>query len=44
MKATAVFMNIGRGQTVNEDDLILALQQGTIAGAVLDVFPIEPLP
>jgi phosphoglycerate dehydrogenase-like enzyme len=44
MKSTAVFMNIGRGQTVKEDDLVLALQQGAIAGAVLDVFQIEPLP
>lgn len=44
MKKTAVFMNIGRGPTVQETDLIKALKEGTIAGAVLDVFKVEPLP
>ena len=44
MKPTTVFMNIGRGQTVVEDDLIEALQSGKIAGAVLDVYTVEPLP
>jgi len=44
MKKTAVFMNIGRGTTVNEDDLATALKDGTIAGAVCDVFKVEPLP
>ena len=44
MKQTAVFMNVGRGKTVNEADLVHALQQGTIGGAVLDVFEAEPLP
>jgi phosphoglycerate dehydrogenase-like enzyme len=43
MKKEAVFMNIGRGTTVDEDDLANALSQGTIAGAVLDVFKVEPL-
>ena len=43
MKKTAAFMNIGRGQTVNEDDLVKVLQDGKIAGAVLDVFYTEPL-
>lgn len=43
MKKSAVFMNIGRGQTVKEDELIVALQQGVIAGAALDVFAVEPL-
>ena len=44
MKPTSVFMNIGRGPTVKEEDLIVALQDGKIAGAVLDVFKKEPLP
>ena len=36
-------MNIGRGTTVDEDDLAHALNTGKIAGAVLDVFKQEPL-
>ena len=44
MKPSSVFMNIGRGLTVVEQDLIDALKNGTIAGAVLDVFAVEPLP
>ena len=44
MKDSAVFMNIGRGTTVNEDDLVDALNKKVIAGAVLDVFKTEPLP
>jgi len=44
MKKSAVFMNIGRGTTVNEDDLASALKDGTIGGAVLDVYKVEPLP
>ncbi len=43
MKSSAVFMNIGRGPTVKEVDLISALEQQKIAGAVLDVFEVEPL-
>ena len=43
MKKTAVFMNIGRGTTCNEDDLADALESGMIAGAVLDVFKVEPM-
>jgi len=44
MKKTAIFMNIGRGTTVDEDDLAVALMTGEIGGAVLDVFKVEPLP
>ena len=44
MKPTSVFMNIGRGPTVQEEDLILALNEKKISGAVLDVFKKEPLP
>jgi phosphoglycerate dehydrogenase-like enzyme len=43
MKPTSVFMNIGRGTTVKEEDLCKALKSGQIAGAVLDVYKDEPL-
>jgi D-3-phosphoglycerate dehydrogenase len=42
MKPTAVFINTGRGKTVNEEDLIKALQEGWIAHAALDVLETEP--
>lgn len=44
MKPTAVFINIGRGRTVDEAALVEALQQRRIRGAALDVFAVEPLP
>lgn len=44
MKSSAYLINIGRGGTVNEADLVQALQNGQIAGAGLDVFATEPLP
>ncbi|WP_102346649.1 D-2-hydroxyacid dehydrogenase [Bacillus sp. Marseille-P3661] len=44
MKKTAVFINIGRGNTVVEEDLVYALQTKEIKHAVLDVFAEEPLP
>jgi lactate dehydrogenase-like 2-hydroxyacid dehydrogenase len=37
-----VFVNIGRGSTVDEEALIAALSNGTIAAAGLDVFAREP--
>jgi phosphoglycerate dehydrogenase-like enzyme len=37
-------VNVGRGPTVVESDLVDALGSGTIAGAALDVFEVEPLP
>ncbi len=43
MKPSAFFINIGRGEIVVEGDLINALEDGTIAGAGLDVFETEPL-
>ncbi|MED4225182.1 D-2-hydroxyacid dehydrogenase [Neobacillus cucumis] len=43
MKSSAFFINIGRGEVVVEEDLVQALQEGTIAGAGLDVFETEPL-
>ena len=44
MKNNAVFLNIGRGDIVEENVLIEALKKGEIAHAVLDVFVQEPLP
>ena len=44
MKPSAYFINIGRGKTTRLDDLNAALRAGTIAGAGLDVYEIEPLP
>ena len=44
MKPSAYFINIGRGETVKEKDLVKALQDQQIAGAGLDVFAAEPLP
>ena len=42
MKKTAIFINTGRGPTVQESALIQALQEGWIAHAGLDVLEIEP--
>jgi len=44
MKPTAFFINLGRGDTVNEGLLIDYLRNHRIAGAGLDVFEVEPLP
>lgn len=43
MKKTAIFINISRGQTVDEQALIQALQNKEIYGAGLDVFEQEPI-
>jgi phosphoglycerate dehydrogenase-like enzyme len=44
MKKDSYFINIGRGNTVVEKDLIECLLSEKIAGAALDVFEVEPLP
>lgn len=42
MKPTAFLINTGRGTLINESDLAEALNNGTIAGAGLDVLSVEP--
>lgn len=42
MKKSGIFVNISRGDVVDETALIEALQQGRIAGAGLDVYEFEP--
>ena len=42
MKSTAFFVNVARGEVVDEAGLIRALQEGKIAGAALDVRQKEP--
>ena len=43
MKKNAVIINIARGQILNQNDLIYALENNIINGAALDVFAKEPL-
>jgi phosphoglycerate dehydrogenase-like enzyme len=43
MKDSAFLINIGRGETIKEQELIDALKSKNIAGAGLDVFAKEPL-
>lgn len=44
MKNSAILVNVTRGETMVEDDLVAALESGEIGGAALDVAPREPLP
>ena len=43
MKPSAIFLNVGRGPIVVEEDLANALKEGTIAAAGLDVLAQEPM-
>src|SRR5699024_7584498 len=44
MRTSARFVSIGRGASTVTHDLLSALEEGTIAGAGLDVVDPEPLP
>lgn len=44
MKGTSYLIDMSRGGVVDHGALIEALQEGRIAGAALDVYPVEPLP
>ena len=44
MKKGAFLINVGRGDHLNENDLMDALHEGHLSGALLDVFSTEPLP
>jgi len=44
MKPAAIYINVGRGKTTQQDVMIRALKERWIAGAGLDVFETEPLP
>ena len=44
LPAHAIFINVGRGNAVDESALVKALNEGKLAAAVLDVFEKEPVP
>lgn len=44
MRSSAYLVDISRGGVVDHGSLIEALQEKRIAGAALDVYPVEPLP
>lgn len=44
MKPSAIFINVSRGQTVDETALVDALREGRIRAAGLDVYAQEPIP
>ncbi|MBF7074940.1 D-2-hydroxyacid dehydrogenase [Glaciecola sp. MH2013] len=45
LNPATLFINAGRGNVIaNDDDIVAALDDGRLCGAVLDVFKTEPLP
>ena len=44
MKSSAYLIDVSRGGVVDQGALVEALKEGKIAGAALDVYPVEPLP
>ncbi|HXR43956.1 MAG TPA: D-2-hydroxyacid dehydrogenase [Pseudolysinimonas sp.] len=44
IKPGATVVNVGRGTTVDEPELVAALQDGRVGFAALDVFAVEPVP
>ena len=44
MKKTAIIVNVGRGNCIDQTALIDALENSELAGAALDVFRTEPIP
>jgi phosphoglycerate dehydrogenase-like enzyme len=44
MRRDALFVNVGRGELVDQDALTVALRDGHLGGAGLDVVTPEPLP
>ena len=44
MKETAILVNVARGGVINHDALVVALKEGQIASAAVDVTEPEPLP
>ncbi len=43
MKSSGIFLNLGRGPIVVEEDLAAAINSGEIQAAALDVFSVEPM-
>jgi D-3-phosphoglycerate dehydrogenase len=43
MKTRAILINVSRGPVVNTDALVVALREGRLGGALLDVFDKQPL-
>jgi len=43
MKSTAMIINVARGGIINEEDLAVAVKEGIIVGAAIDVFVQEPI-